>query len=170
MPVMQFDFEKQTADDVKTILPGLRAARMESMAAMVAAFAVQCPTEWGAPDKADTYSEKPFREVLAVAWKEFGDAQKSLPDKIEGFEFDLEQVTPKEFDTLTRDLESNNPEKMADVLVKFVRKLPKGWGDPSKKETYLRLKYYTQFLPLARALMAAGREELNAFLKLLTSD
>lgn len=170
MPVMQFDFEKQTADDVKPIMRGIKAVNMVAMAQMVAAFATECPPEWGAPDKPETYSTKPFREVLAVAWKEFGAAQKELPQTIEGFEFDLNQVTPEEFDLFTRDLESSLPEKMAAVMVKFVRKLPKGWGDPSKKETYLKLKYYTQFLPLARALSKAGRDELENFLKLLISD
>lgn len=170
MTQMKFDFDKITTEQVQPLIPGLNQARMVAMAKMVALFAVDCPPEWGKPDVPETYSTKPFREVLAYAWKEFGEANKALEATVEGVEFDLEQVTPEEYDALTRDLNSNIPEKMAAVLAKFVKKCPKAWGDPSKRETYLKLNYYKQFLPLARALSKAGSTELENFLKLLTSD
>lgn len=170
MSQMKFDFDKITADDVKVILPGINRGKLTSMAEMVAKFAVECPADWGKADDAKTYSSKPFREVLAIAWKEFGEANKAIETNTDGVEFDLDQVTPEEYDLLTRDLASNDPEKIAGVLAKFVKKCPKAWGDPAKSETYLKLNYYKQFLPVAKALSRAGSTELENFLKLLTSD
>lgn len=170
MPLMKFDLEKPTVNDLKKFLPQVKTLKMVAMAHVVAAVAVECPESWGAPDKPETYSTKPFREVLSVAWKELSDANKALDAKVEGLEFDLDKVTPEEFDRLVKDLDSNEPEKMAAIMANFMRKCPKAWGDPSKKETFLKLKYYTEFFPTARALSNAGVGEMENFIKLLTSD
>lgn len=170
MGLMKFDLEKPTTNDLKVFLPQVKSLKMVAIANIVAAVAVECPPEWGAPDKPETYSSKPYREVLAVAWKELSEAVKELGATAEGVEFDLSQVTPDEFDRLVKDLDSNNPDKMADVMVKFVKKCPKAWGDPAKKDTYLKLKHYPHFLPVAQALSRAGVSEMENFLRQLTSD
>lgn len=170
MVSMTFDLSKPTVGDLRKILPGVKAVQMTAMAELVAKVAVSCPPEWGEPDKAITYSRQAFREVLAPAWKALIAESSALDVKIEGLEFGLENITPEQFDRLVKDMDSNNPEKMAGTLSQFVSKLPKAWGDPKNPDTYLKLHYYTEFLPLAKAFTRAGVDEMQNFLKLLTSE
>lgn len=168
MSLMKFDLENVTTETLKGILPQLKTLKMVAMAKNLALVATECPPEWGDPTRPETYSKQPFKEVLAVAWKELQDAIKALDATVEGVEFNLDLATPEEFDAMVRELDSNDPEKMATALAKFVRKCPKAWGDPAKKETYLNLRHYPQFVPLVQALSKAGVSEMENFLKLLT--
>lgn len=167
--VMKFDLETPTAEDMRTPLLRIRTTPMVGIAELLAKVAVECPTEWGDPREVKTYSSKPFREVLSSAYREYREAMDALSSTVEGVEFDLSQITPEQFDQFLKEADSSDPEKVAAALTRFVKKCPKSWGAPDKPETYLKLHYYTQFRVVANMLREVGKNELENFLKMLTS-
>lgn len=164
MGVMKFDLETPTVNDLKVLLPKSRNS-MVGMAELLAKLAVDCPAEWGDPKAAKTYRDAPVRTVFAVAWKELGEVVSALDNTADGIEFDFSQATPEQYDRITRVIAENDIERTADILSQFVSKLPKGYGATDKKETYLKLRYYTQFRVIANALQRAGVADLENFLR-----
>lgn len=85
--------------------------------------------------------------------------------QIEGLAIDLSEASVREWAEFTQ-LENarmlpleERTRRQAAYLVRWIKALPDGWGDPSEVETYLDLKFFSQWLPLVTALWQSVEDE-----------
>jgi hypothetical protein len=162
---IKFDLEKPTARELSDALKGVRQGKATAIAEVLSNVVVECPKAWGDPATVATYSDAAISERLAPAFQALRDTLANFSTKLDGVTFDLAKVTPREFDNIMASADTNDVPVLASLLSNFVKSCPPEWGDPKAADTYLNLKYYTQFRPLALQLAGAGQGEMLNFLK-----
>ncbi len=162
MDGIEFDLTKMTVREIEPILPKMFGQSMGWLTELAPLLVTRCP--WGKADDPATYDFPVFGEEMGLLWKAFQQAIHDKPEAITFASFDLSRIKAKDFDALVGQISGADVHLIAEMLAKYVTACPevKDVRDP---EGYLDLVYYTQFRPLANKLSAAGKEQLENFLK-----
>lgn len=119
-----------------------RRGYMNKLAETIAAVAESCPEGWGAPDVPDTYINRPYRRDFKPVVRAFSELVNTTDAaEIPELEFDLDAILAKDMGDFFQSVNTNNLDKVSDVLTRVVAKCPPKWGKPDAKETYLALPY-----------------------------
>lgn len=156
-----FDVSKLTVAELQDWNRFNQIGDVEAMALILARTCTECPAELGNPQDAATFADADY-DTFLIAANAFQDAtQKAAKDAKTG-EFDIEaafhHIKAKDVgNRLLQPMAIGNSVAVIEFFVEVIKTCPKTWGKPDQKETYLKLPYYSTFLPLMRQVSELAR-------------
>lgn len=122
----------------------------------------QCPSAWGDPKEAKTYSQRPVLTDGKRVLKEFQAALNDInledDDAELAVRYDFNKLTGEESTDFFEAFRQNNLVKMSGVLAHIVVECPETWGKPDDPATYSQ-RAYVDFVRLANQFVKALNEE-----------
>lgn len=160
---LKADLSRAKTRDVRPLLNGAARGVLPDLCRQVALIATECPAEWGAPDRAETYLGLPVYGAdmkALVAW--YKDLIRSDIPPLKA-EFDFSKLTVAEFEIVMTQTRAINVDL---CITLFQRTLVRcaDVKDPQDADAYLDLPFYTVFRPLVSAMVTNNNEQVASFL------
>ncbi|MCU0464052.1 MAG: hypothetical protein MUF38_05745 [Anaerolineae bacterium] len=153
-PEIVFDLTRLTGEEMMAYIRAESTSNVDKMAIGIAKSCVSIRGHKGKiePEMFAGLKYAKWHELMKQFRACFLNTQIPQLD-MKGFVYDLDLLMARDMAMLKRGVNAMNADLVAKVFCNIFKKVPMGWGSPSKSETWLKRSYFGVMMPLAQAII-----------------